>query len=543
MKIRLILSAALTACALTGMAQTHLEGEEYYKADQLANAKELLLRNLNNAGTDKAISDYYLGLIALDGGDKADAAKWFNDGIAANPAYGFNYVGLGAIDLKNGDKAAAEKQFKMAESQTKKSADLQVAIARAYYEADPAAYAKDIEKRIEKARKINMNAASLYIFEGDVKKDNKDIGGAAAKYEMAANTNKDATEAYVKYAKLYTMVNQQFGIDMLSQLLKQSPNSALAQRELANAYYNAKQYDKAAAEYQKYVNNPNHFKQDEDRYAFLLFYGGKFKEGYDYSSRLLQANPDNFTAQRYQFMNGAQLPELAEQLLPMAEALYAKHKANPDKNKFAAIDYTLISSELQNAGRPEEAIAVLKEGIAEMPDNASFSKTLAAIYVDSSDLASAADAYHDYLAKTEDPGYNDFVQQAIYAYYGGAQNIEKDPATSAKYMQMSTEYATKASEMAPNQYKPVKILGDIAIAQNPETIKTVAQPIYLKAVELLEASQDPSRYKADAKSMYTYLGNSYLEQGDVETAKTYYYKFLELDPDNEAVRNYVEKLK
>lgn len=59
---------------------------------------------------------------------------------------------------------------------------------------------------------------------------------------------------------------------------------------------------------------------------------------------LLKANPSNFTAQRYQFMNAAQIKEMAPQMLPMAEALVAAHKSNP-ANKFAPIDYILIAQE------------------------------------------------------------------------------------------------------------------------------------------------------------------------------------------------------
>ena len=112
MKFKFIFASALiAAAAIPSFAQTHVEGQEYYKADQFANAKELLLRNMNNAGTDKSISNYYLGMIALEEGNKSEAAKYFDAGVAANPEYAYNYVGLGFVDLLNGDKAAAEKQF------------------------------------------------------------------------------------------------------------------------------------------------------------------------------------------------------------------------------------------------------------------------------------------------------------------------------------------------------------------------------------------------------------------------------------------------
>ncbi len=544
MKLKFIFASALiAAAAIPSMAQTHVEGEEYYKADQIANAKELLNRNMNNAGTDKAVSNYYLGLIALEEGNKSEAQNYFNAGVSANPEYAYNYVGLGYVALLNGDKSAAEKQFKEAESKEKKSPSLNIAIARAYYGADPAVYIKEIEKRIEKARKADMKNADIYLFEGDRKKDVKDYGGAAGQYEMAVNYDPNATEAYVKYANLFTMVNPQYAIDMLNKLLSVNPTSALAQRELANAYYNAEKFTEAANEYGKYVKNPNHFKQDEDRYAFLLFYGGDYQKGYDYSTALLQANPSNFTAQRYQFMNAAQIKDMQDKLLPMAEALMAAKKANPS-NKFAPIDYILIASEFNNAKRPQEAEQILKEAIQEMPDNREFYKQLALTYVEENNLSKASEAYEGYIQHSEKPGYNDFIQQATFAFYAGVENKTEDPATAEKYYAMAQDYANKAAEILPDNYKPKKFEGDIAMQKaTEENVASVAVPYYTEAIKLLEASKDPSRYATDAKTMYNYMGNYYLDQKDVENAKVYFNKYLELDPNNEQYRKFVEGLK
>lgn len=545
MKFKGLLTLCLAGASLTAFAQTHNEGAEYYKADQFDNAKELLERGLNNAATDKAVANYYLGMIAVEENKLADAARYFDAGLQANPEYAYNYVGKGLLALKQGQDKVADEDFKMARKNSKKDPSLEIAIASAYNDADPVKFEKQITKCVEKARKYDMKNPDIYIFEGDVLRAKKDIGGAAAKYEMAAGYDKDYSPAYVKYANLFTKVNPDYAIKMLNDLLAVNSESALGQRELANAYYNAKDYKNAALKYGSYVNNPAHFKKDEDRYAFLLFYGGDYKKGYDYATQLLKNNPKNFTAQRYQFMNAAQLPEMKDQYLPLAEALLATHKTDPKNNKFAAIDYTLIASELSEAKRPDEALNVLLEGVAEIPDYANFHKQIANVYVDQDDLAKAADAYHDYLNKTEEPGYNDFVQQAIYAYYGGAQNIQKDPVASDKYFGMSAEYAQKASDMAPNQYKPIKILGDIAIAKAPndEARKSAGQPLYEKAIVLLEGAADPSRYKTDAKTIYTYLGNYYISKDNVAKAKEYYNKFLELDPNNADVRKYVEGLK
>lgn len=546
MKFKTLFVAAFAALAVSASAQTHKEGAEYYKADQLENAKELLNRNFNNAGTDKSIANYYLGQIALDEKKYDEAKKYFDAGVQANPDYAYNYIGLGGVALRKGDSKAAADYFKQGEKLLdKKDAAGQIAIARAYYDADPTANAKEIEKRLVNARKKDMKAPEIYIFEGDQKKDLKDWGGAAAKYEMAKSYDANATEAYVKYANLYTMVNPDYAVKMLQELLSVNPSSALGQRELANAYYNKKDYKNAASEYGKYVQNPNHFKQDEDRYAFLLFYSQDFQKGYDYATKLLSANPGNFTARRYQFMNAANIPSMADKLVPMAEELLAAHNANPSANKFAAIDFTLIADELTSAKRTDEAIAVLEEGMKELPEYANFNKQLAMTYVEQANLAKASDTFEGYLAKTEKPTYNDYIQQATFSLYAGAENKATDPAMAENYFKKAEDYAQKAHAELPDNYKPLKTMGDVAMyrAATDDEVKSAAFPSYVEAAALLEKASDTSRYANDAKNIYNYIGNYYLDHKDMAKAKEAFNKYLQYDPNNAEYRKFVDSLK
>lgn len=182
MKLKRILTLCLAGASISAFAQTHVEGEEYYKADQLDNAKDLLLRSLNNPQTDKAVSDYYLGLIAIEENKNSDAANYFNQGVAANPEYAYNYVGQGLLKLMAGDVKEAEELFKQADKLSKKDASLQIAIARAYDRVDPVRFEKQISKQVEKARKFNMENPDIYIFEGDQAREQKDWGKAAGMY-------------------------------------------------------------------------------------------------------------------------------------------------------------------------------------------------------------------------------------------------------------------------------------------------------------------------------------------------------------------------
>lgn len=540
MNYKSLIALLLTGASLSAMAQTHAEGSEYFEAGQLDNAKELLLRNHNNPSTDKAISFYYQGRIAIQEEKAAEAKKLFEQGVTANPEYAFNYIGLGELSLMANATKEAEAQFKIAEGLGKKDAGVQIAIARAYDAVNPELYAKEIEKRLTKARQISKNEdPDIYIFEGDRLARAKDYGGAGAKYEMALNYDSNATAAYFKYANLFAQVNPQYGINMLKRLLEHNPNSALGQRSLANAYYEQNDYANAVEEYAKYVKNPNHFKQDEDRYALLLFSNGDYQAGYDFATNLLAQNPDNFTAMRFQFMNACQIKSLEDQLLPMAEKLYTLHMANPDKNKFAPIDYNLIADEMMKAKKTDEAVAVLQDGVNALPNNSNLYKQLAMAYVDLGDMAAASKAYEGYLEHTAKPGYNDMIQASVFAFYAGVQ-YKDDTAMRDQYLNLAVQYADKAAELYPEMYRPEKIKGDVAMQKGDNA---TALECYIRSIELLEKFDgDKSRFANDAKNLYNAVGNAYLDKNDKTTAKRYFNGYLEYDPDNADYRKFVEGL-
>lgn len=220
MKFKALLTLLLAgSMAAAAQSQGYKDGIEYYKAGQYDNARTILLNTLNQGDTDKAMANYYLGQTELAEGNKAEARKYFDAGIAANPDCGYNYVGLGALALLDGNTSEANDQFKEAQSHAKKNNEVIVDIARAYYRADPVKYAKEVEKYLTKAHKDSKHQEpSIYILEGDMLVDQEDFGGAAGKYEMATGYDSANPEGYVKYANAYFRVNPQFSIDKLREI-------------------------------------------------------------------------------------------------------------------------------------------------------------------------------------------------------------------------------------------------------------------------------------------------------------------------------------
>ena len=301
MKLRFLFSLMLGASLAAG-AQGYQDGVDNYNAGRNDIAKEILTTTLNASSTDKAVSYYYLGNIAFAEGNIAEAKANFEKGLQANPAYAYNTIGLGEVALKQGNKAEAQKLFDQAMKSDKKNTALMATVARAYWNVDPVGYAKDIDKLIQKAFKESKNTESaVYMLQGDMVAK-QDPGEAAGKYEMAIEQDKQKNivnrEAYVKYAHVYDVHNRPLVIEKLEELNQLEPNSGLAQRELAEQYYNNRQYGKAWKSYEKYVQNPNHFQRDEQRYAGLLTSAGEYQQSIDWANRVLKQDPSAYPMYR-----------------------------------------------------------------------------------------------------------------------------------------------------------------------------------------------------------------------------------------------------
>lgn len=537
MKFKLILSLFLLGSALSVYAQGYKDGIEYYKAGQHENAKILLKRNLDKQDTDKALSNYYLGLIALENGQTADAKKYFEAGIQSNAENPYNYVGFGALSLKEGNEKAAEDYFKTARSKVKKDPKVYVAIARAYYMTNPTTYAKEIAKNIAQAKKIDKKDPDAYVFEGDMLAAEKKWGESAGYYEMAIMFDKDLSEAYVKYADTYFHVNPKVAIDKLESLVAINPNSALAQRELAEKYYENDQWTKAAQVYGTYIKNPNHFIEDEERYAVLLYFGGQYQESFDLATKILQKNPDAFLMKRMQFLNKAALKDHVA-----AEKFAQTFFNNIDpKNKYSSNDFTTYGEVLKQLGRSEESLAQYEKAIEINPEKTELLKDLSSAYGEAKDYEKSALYYQKFV----DAG--DYTTNDLYVLAGKYQNIiytATNDTVKNNAIEKANKYIDIVLERVPDDYRIYQRKARINMVTEGEKKTGLALPAYEKMLELLNKDAANLTNNAEAyKEAYSYYGAYYLQSGDKAKAKEYYTKYLELEPTNTALKEYVDKLK
>ena len=544
MKSKILLSLLLSG-SITCFAQGYKDGIEYYKVSEYDNAKELLERNLNDASTNKSEAFYYLGCVALENGNTAAAKDYFQKGQSAGSCQ-LNLVGLGQIELKAGNKKAAEENFSLAiKNSPKKDAKILVAIARAYYEVDGVKYAKEIADYIKKARKNNKVEADTPILEGDMAAAEDKTGDAQGMYDEAISYDPTKSEPYVKYARALFKVSPQQAISRLQDLLQQNPTSALAQRELAEKYYENDQWTKAAEQYGEYIKNPNHFKQDEVRYASLLFYGKKYQESLDLARQIeasLPATDKNvFYMKRLQLYNLVAMEDWAG-ADEAAKALFAMNV--PAGAKYEVKDYTDYADALKKLGRTQEALALRVKAYEANPDKLDLLKDLSDGYSDAEDCVNSAKYYQMFVDKGDYKTNDLFVLSKKYFYVAAYDSVPESKAVAVanalKYVDMVNE------KMADNVRMQILVnLHKAKVLQVSEVDKKEGKAVdtYKKVLELLD--QDPANLadrKDDYILAYNYLANYYFATGDKETMKGYYIKWLEADPGNDALRKYVEGL-
>ena len=541
MKFKFILSLMMGAGAMTAFAQGgYQDGIDYYNADRFEDAQEILNNTLNDAGTNKALSYFYLGSIELREG-KTDAAKaLFDKGVAADATCGYNYIGLGQIALKGGDKKAAENYFKQGLNTNKKDPKLMAAIARAYYNVDPVAYKKQFDEYIKKAMKESKNLESaVYVLLGDTVTN--DPGEAAGKYEQAIEYDNQKgiinPEAYVKYANVYIRTNPTFAIQKLVDLNELLPTSALAQRELAEKYYDNNQLTLAAQQYGKYMQNPNHFQRDEQRYSGLLYFAGDYPKSLEVAKGVLAKDPQNPYMWRMVMLNEAGLKNY-----PAAIEAGKKLFATPN-TELTFNDWSTYGDALAASEQYEEALKAYENAIKLRPEKVDVYTRMSTVYNNLKNYAKAAEYQQMYIDNEKEPSLTDIYMLGN-RYKNLSISLPEGSAERVAAAETGITYVNKAIASAADESKPsmLRNLATLYVLRD-NGVKDDAAQTYEQMLKFYD--QDPANKTKNVgayKAAYQSLGNYYLDKGDKETARKYFELMLEVDPENAALRDYLKNL-
>ena len=450
-------------------------------------------------------------------------------------------MGQGKLALTGTDKVAAEKEaekyFKEAlKGKNKKDAGLNLAIAKAYYETGVPGY----EDYMKKSYKADKKYPDYFMFEGDVLVDQQKYGDACGRYENAIYFDPNCIEAYVKYSHIYFDINPTLAIQKLEELQEIAPNSAIAQREMAEAYYKNSQYTKAADAYEKYMQNPNHFQTDRPRLATLLFYGKRYDESLALAKDILSRDPQNFVIRRIVMYDNYELGNMEAAEQAAVEFL----GMDPGDNVFTARDYLTYGDILLKEKKYDEAIAQYEKAYELDNTRTDILKVLSDAYERNKNYPKAIESYEKYMEA--DTANN----QRVMDYYMLGQICYSAGQAAMDSVELRDMYLIKADSMfdvvvkrAPTDYRGYLWRARAAAVRDPELKEGLAEPMYKETLTVLD--QDPAnREKAATKrayiEAYKYLGYyNYLQTTTpskrneaIAATKDYWNKMLELDPQN-----------
>ena len=296
----------------------------------------------------------------------------------------------------------------------------------------------------------------------------------------------------------------------------------------------------AAKQYGDYIKNPNHFKEDEERYAQLLFFGQNYDESYNLASSILAQDPNASRMKRLLFLNRA-AQERNEEALAQAKEFFAMD-VTKDNNRFTANDYTTYGELLHKLGQDSLSVIQYEKAVEANPEKADLLKSLSSAYSSAKNYDGALEAFKRFI----DNG--DYVTNDLVTLASRYQNVA---ATAEPGSDKKTEAIGKAIETidmviakVPDNFIPVRNRARMMLVKhdNQPSEEMVAE--YQKVLTMLDA--DPANLQKrvnDYKEAYSQIASYYISTRDNETAKTYYLKLLELDPTNDALREYIDNLK
>ncbi|NHM01960.1 tetratricopeptide repeat protein [Flavobacterium difficile] len=287
MKTLILSSFATIITAVAVNAQDLEQVKKTIDAEKFSEARKSL-KGMVASAPDKGKNFFYLGQVYL-ALEKQDSAKiYFDKGKAAKDAGHLNLIGLGQLELLDGNKSAAETNFTNALALSKKkNTEEQIFISQAYLKAAT----PDASKALTAAKAAvasDPKSALAQIALGDAFVANNNVNDAYVAYRTASELDKSLLRGPMQLA-IITRNAQAFpeALKAFNDVLVTNPNYGPAYREkaetnLAWAYAKKSVFEAKIAEaledYKKYMSLTDVSTDARIKYADFLILSKKWKE-------------------------------------------------------------------------------------------------------------------------------------------------------------------------------------------------------------------------------------------------------------------------
>lgn len=525
-KVSLVFASVLFALSMFAQtlqdAQKEIDNENYFKA------RQILFKLLNDPAQNKAEVAYYLGNALVKSDDLDSAKLFYKMAVTPDAKNALGQVAAGRLALLNKNKAEAALDFQRATQLTKgKSASIYYEIGDAYFKPTISDLAAAITN-LEAAYALDGKNTTVMLELGDAYLENSvndnTMGGKAMnKYESAAEINKSLALAWIKIGRLAVRgrIYDQ-AIDAFNKALNIDQKYPVVYKELAEAYYLTKQYEKVKPNFEKYVALSPGDNQAITTLASLDFQNKEYDKAIEESNKGLKNDPNNYIFQRIIAFSNYELKRYKD-----ASDASQKFWANPAK-KIKDIDYIYSARIAAAVGDTTGAMNYFTVALKNDSTNCDLLGEYGKVLYQSKRFA---DAINQYALKKAKCG----NLSSLEVYYLGRCYVSSGDSIMAD----STfgEFIRRNPTSPDGYFNRARVRVRMG---KPEDFLALSD--YQKYVEVTAA--DPSKYKKNIAEAYDYQGIYYLEkEKDNAKAKEMFNKALELDPNDESAIDALKQIK
>lgn len=540
-------------------ARKAVDAEQYQKA-------KTILKSLIASSPDEGKNYFFLGDIYLKQTEQDSAAIYFNKGKAVKKDADYNNIGLGHIDLNNGNAAAAQTKFDAVEKELgRRDVEQLILIGRAYIFSDKPDYKKAIAV-LNKAIAKDAKSAQAYLSLGDAYYGDRKQNEAYSAYRNALLYDNTLLRAKLQLAVITKNTRAAFpeAVKAFNEIVSANANYGPVYRELAETYYlwgavepakKAEYNAKALQFYEKYMSLTDYSLNSRMRHADFLLLTGDYKALEAEAQKMQQMDKVNPRILRYLAYSLYENGKYTESSAAMKEWI-----AKADPKRIIARDYLYLG--LANLA---SSVGQDEQGNGTITNQAAFDEAIANIRKAAETDINITNEFNTIGQKlfkqklygpaavvfevaTSNPDNRNLMVDSFYlAYSIFYDHVNKSPEAqkaNIENLKKGDLALAKVIELSPEAQDAFLYKGKInRYMQTDESVKPMAEA-YDKYIEIVTAKGDAeiTKQKKNLQEAYANAG-AYYAVTDKAKAIEYFNKALAIDPNDEYAKSQLKALK
>jgi len=524
-----------------------------------------------------------------------DAQQAYDDGVKANPNDPLNYIGQAKVASYLGDEAKADqlrakarsfllpyKKIKKIDPPAPVYAFTLAKIAESY-EINGTVDTSKALPLIREAIMIDNKNPDIYLIAGDIYMLVNDGSNAIKNYNLAQFADPNSPTANMKIGYVYMKARAlKQAIPYFEEAIKLNPDYAPAYRELGSLYSRAGRLEQSKEYYKKYLDLSAGNIPAQIRYVTSLFYTGDYDEviknveeilavdkSRSYLNRLAgyswyeKENPDYNKAEEY--MDELFATVTPDRILKKDYYYMARILVKKNQNYTTMVDdLNSLNSELErNKSRLVTAPAAEKPKVkAAIEDlNKRITTAESNVAAANKDLDRAFDEYNKALnfdkkdqADSQLTSQDKALLSEMATTYYNFRRYNDAARTWAKLIDPASEESTEdymrvgRAFYNGGNYKSADSIFQIVLKKSPEYLPALtydartfsrmdpdfkmglAEPKFKKLLQV--AQKDSVKNSGDIMEALRYLGYLNMNAGNYTSAKDYYNRMINLDPND-----------